>query len=344
MDATVQPGDLIDQIRRDLMAVRERMDDQRKRKASQQILLNEALRSIEGHLQQDLDAEAFLQGITAAPQADPVAVAGQLSQEEAELLRWIEHKSAPAQSGQSLPRQLECHPTLRQVVKECLLARLAEDVHLGSDDWPQLTHELWEGLPGPPPRELTGDWLRTLPTALQPILEKRWTQLRLNHWRELTYGERVERYFLEHANNLEQVVFSMIRVEKQGTALELYLRLLDESAHFNELARQFSAGEERFTLGVIGPRAIGGLHPEIQAAIRHLSVGELHKPLQIDCWFVLVRLESRQPASFDATTRLRLLDTMLDQDLEAVLSGHAPPHGASLHQGVNTGLLPRLGA
>ena len=254
-----------------------------------------------------------------------------LEQQEAELVTWLARLEPATTTGdQAVPALLERHPTLRAVVRQQLLARLAAEVHIDPADWPALAAELWQGLPGSAPADPHGPWLEELPAALRPPLEERWLQLRLQRWCALAYGAKLETYFQDHADALAQVVFSMIRLDSQGTALELYLRLLDEGAQFNELARRFATGDERTTLGVIGPRRLGSLHPRLRTALGRLALGEVHEPLQIDQWFVLLRLETRLSASLDPGLQQQLLQEMLEQDLAAILAGQTPPHAPQL--------------
>ena len=46
------------------------------------------------------------------------------------------------------------------------------------------------------------------------------------------------------------------------------------------------------------------------------EVGEVHPPIQLGEWHVLVRLESLQPARFDEAMRTHLLDIQLDKFLD----------------------------
>jgi parvulin-like peptidyl-prolyl isomerase len=259
----------------------------------------------------------------------PLALPEGLDEPEAELVNWLERQGTSS-AHENLPAVLAQYPALRDAVRVRLRARLASEVVIDAQDWSPMAAELWQGLPGQPPRDPNSGWIEAVPLALRSMLEERWLHLRLQRWCDLHYGDRILAYFQESSAALEKVVFSMIRVESHGTALELYLRLLDEGASFHDLARQFATGDERLSLGVIGPRRLAGLHPDLQAALSRMALGELHEPLRIDDWFVLLRLESRIPAQFDQDTRQQLLQEMLDHDLDAVLTGRQPPFAAHL--------------
>ena len=132
---------------------------------------------------------------------------------------------------------------------------------------------------------------------------------------EERYGDQLEPFFLERRAALEQVVFSLIRLQQLHAAEELYLRLSDDGADFGGLARSFSQGQERLSGGMVGPMPVGQLHPQIAAALARLQPGELHPPVQVDPFQLLLRLEHREPASLSDSLRQQLLNELLEQEL-----------------------------
>jgi parvulin-like peptidyl-prolyl isomerase len=159
-------------------------------------------------------------------------------------------------------------------------------------------------------------------------MSQRWDQVRLQKLMEERYRETLEPYFLERRKDLEQVVYGMIRLKNQGTAEELYLRLIDDNANFYELAQTYSLGEERFTHGLVGPMLISQPHATIRAVLESLKVGEVHAPFRVDQWILLVRMEHRQPANLNDATRIQLLQELLqkelDESLDAMLASIYP--------------------
>jgi parvulin-like peptidyl-prolyl isomerase len=133
------------------------------------------------------------------------------------------------------------------------------------------------------------------------------------------YGDQLEPFFLERRAALEQVVFSLIRLQQLNAAEELYLRLSDDGADFGSLARNFSQGQERLSGGLVGPMPVGQLHPQIAAALGRLQPGELHPPVQLDPFQLLLRLEHREPASLTDSLRQQLLNELLEQELNTTV-------------------------
>jgi parvulin-like peptidyl-prolyl isomerase len=213
---------------------------------------------------------------------------------------------------------------LRNLARDLLMKRLLDSVQFNAEEQALVVNKLWEGLGQEPPSNLSPGWLEALVPELQIPIRQRWDQLRLQKWLDVAYGERVETYLLERRASLEQVVFSMIRVWSQGTAEELYLRLIDDDANFGQLAKEFSIGDERLTHGLLGPMPISQPHPRIQAVLHRLTVGDLHPPIQLDQCFLILRLEHRQPASLNEATRQVLLQELFQKDLQSTLDSKLP--------------------
>ena len=227
-------------------------------------------------------------------------------------------------ASQPLAVLLHQNGILRNLARNLLMKRLLDSVQFTATEQGLVLSKLWEGLGEDPPQHLLPGWLDAMAPELQIPMRQRWDQLRLQKWLEVQYGERVETYLLERRAALEQVVFAMIRVWSQGTAEELYLRLIDDGADFGQLSQQFSIGDERLTHGLLGPMPISQPHPRIQAVLQRLTVGDLHPPIQLDQCFLILRLEHRQPASLNEATRQQLLQELFQQDLQATLDSQLP--------------------
>lgn len=130
------------------------------------------------------------------------------------------------------------------------------------------------------------------------------------------FGSKIESYFLTRKASLDQVVCSMIRVKEPGIAQELYFRIQAREQSFHELARQYSQGGEANTWGLIGPVALGSIHPTVANLLTSSQPGQLRLPIQVEQWFMIVRLEKLFPAQLDELTRRRLINELFEQWLE----------------------------
>ena len=134
------------------------------------------------------------------------------------------------------------------------------------------------------------------------------------------YSDRVEPFFLDNRHRLERVAYSAIKLSNVGIAEELYLRLIDQEASFEELALAYSEGDEKHSGGRLPLMPIQQAHPQIQSAITRLSPGEVHPPLQVGEWFLLIRLDHRQPAELDERMSQQLRHELFNAELQEVIA------------------------
>ena len=145
--------------------------------------------------------------------------------------------------------------------------------------------------------------------------------LRLRRHCERVYLAKAEARFLERKQQLDQVVYSLLRLEDEGLAQELYLQLQDEEASFADLAARYTEGPERATRGIVGPVPLTQSHPLLVERLRTAPTGVVQEPFAVDRWWLLLRLESFTPAVFDDAMAQQmsreLFDRWLEQALEA---------------------------
>jgi len=151
---------------------------------------------------------------------------------------------------------------------------------------------------------------------------------RLRRWSAWRFDGEVEIRFLDRKEDLDRVVYSLLRVSDRALAEELYLRLREEGASFRSLAEQFSEGPETETGGLIGPIAMTAAHPELAKRLRVGREGQIWPTFAIgDVWLV-VRLERLLPAQLDAPTRAQmrheLFERWLGEQVEVLLQGGEP--------------------
>ena len=148
----------------------------------------------------------------------------------------------------------------------------------------------------------------------------------LNHQAELPlrvrlhclehYSPKAEARFLERKQQLDQVVYSLLRLKDGGLARELYFQLQEGEAGFADLAAQYAEGPERTTRGIVGPVPLAQAHPQLMERLRTAPAGEVQEPFQIEQWWLLFRLESFTPATFDERMALQMSHELFEQWLE----------------------------
>lgn len=131
-------------------------------------------------------------------------------------------------------------------------------------------------------------------------------------FKEDTWGNQAESYFLERKVKLDRVLYSLIRTKDPSLAQELYFRLNDDGESFADLARHYSEGQEAQTGGLIGPVELSVPHPMIGRMLSVSQPEQLWSPTPIGEWYVITRLEKFVPAQFDDSMRQRLIDELFN--------------------------------
>jgi parvulin-like peptidyl-prolyl isomerase len=153
--------------------------------------------------------------------------------------------------------------------------------------------------------------------------------LRIQRHCEEHFVHRAEQRFLARKNQLDQVIYSLLRVDDASLARELYLRIAEGEADFAELAASYACGPEKATRGIVGPVPLLQAHPTLAEKLRTSRPGELQPPLQVEQWWLVLRLESMRPASFDDEMRRRmaqeLFEEWVDQEVRAQLASRTAP-------------------
>ncbi len=144
------------------------------------------------------------------------------------------------------------------------------------------------------------------------LVERATAEERFRIFRQLHHAVDVESRFLERKLELDQVTYSLIRVNDFDLAAELYQQIKEGEANFDQLAPIYSLGQERQTWGLIGPVSLGAAHPELLSRLRVAEAGQLWEPFfVVDIWLVL-RLEQRFPAQLDEPMRQQLEQELFD--------------------------------
>jgi parvulin-like peptidyl-prolyl isomerase len=152
--------------------------------------------------------------------------------------------------------------------------------------------------------------------------------VRVRHHCHEQFLHRAEQRFLSRKQQLDTVIYSLLRVSSSALAHELYLRIAEGEADFAELAATYAEGPEQATRGVVGPVPLLQAHPILANVLRTSQPGELRPPLAIDRWWLVVRLESLQPATFDDTMQTRmsheLFEEWVEGEVKELISTHNP--------------------
>ncbi|AII50007.1 hypothetical protein KR52_12805 [Synechococcus sp. KORDI-52] len=214
---------------------------------------------------------------------------------------------------------LHQHQLLEPLVQQLAEGQLAADASFTSDEEKQLFQQAWQGIKSETPKNTTTEWPDDMSEDDKKLAEKQLEKLRLQKRMHELYDSEVETYFLTRRSDLERVTYRAIRVSQLGLAEELYLKLLEKEESFEKLASIHSVGEERLTAGLMGPMVITDPHPKIAKVLRRLSPGEISTPIAIEKWYLVLRMEHREPACLSRSMRLQLQRELLDRDMRPII-------------------------
>ena len=118
--------------------------------------------------------------------------------------------------------------------------------------------------------------------------------------------------FLDRKNELDQVVYSLLRLENSFLARELYLQIESGESNFADLAKRYAEGPERNTNGIVGPVSLTQAHPVLVEKLRVAQPGVLLEPFRVANWWLVVRLERYSPATFTDEISDQMCQEMFD--------------------------------
>jgi parvulin-like peptidyl-prolyl isomerase len=148
--------------------------------------------------------------------------------------------------------------------------------------------------------------------------------LRIEKFKQATWGHKLESYFLTRKSQLDRVIYSVLRVDSYEIACELYYRIAEGEQTFAELARQYSQGPEAITGGMTGPIEMSR-PPQVVAQLLAMSQpGQVWTPIQLGSHYLILQLEQFFPARLDEAMRQFLLDELFENWLQTQLAELQP--------------------
>lgn len=151
-------------------------------------------------------------------------------------------------------------------------------------------------------------------------LEKKQSDLRRQFIKEKWLRGQLNDYFYKRKRDLDQVVYSMVRVNDIGLAEELYLRLKNEEAYISELAFEYSLGPEKYTKGIVGPMPLSKANEQIRAISTKENIGKLNKPLVIQKTIVIAIVEHIIEATLTSEMEEKLLEELYNVELQKTVN------------------------
>jgi parvulin-like peptidyl-prolyl isomerase len=210
------------------------------------------------------------------------------------------------------------HRLVRPLLRSMVMAELAAQIPVDPQELQQalevfMREQQLEGQEG------LEAFLRLNLLQREELEEQLVQPLRLQRYIELHHTPKAEARFLQRKNQLDRVVYSLLRLEDAGLARELYLQINEGEADFSELAARYAEGPERTTRGIVGPVPLMQAHPSLAERLRAATPGVLMEPFRIEQWWLVVRLESFSPASLDDATSRQMARELFDEAVEELV-------------------------
>ena len=163
------------------------------------------------------------------------------------------------------------------------------------------------------------EWPQMLEALDRPedeVIDRLKRVIRRQEFMRERFAAKAEARFLERKNELDQVVYSLLRIENSFLARELYLQIESGESNFADLAKRYAEGPERNTNGIVGPVSLTQAHPALVEKLRVAQPGVLLEPFRISDWWLVVRLERYEPATFSDVVSDQMCQEMFDAWLD----------------------------
>ncbi len=200
---------------------------------------------------------------------------------------------------------LEKYNFLNSIIKGELLEELLEDIDITVDERESIKNFIKQRNNLSTEEEYV-EWIKNSGTTEEELFRQLQKSIKIKKYIKDKYSHQIHARFLQRKNQLEKVVYSLIRVKDPYLSQEIFLRLRD-GEEFGNLAQEFSEGPEQLTRGIVGPVPIEQSSLALSKLLRSCKAHEINPPFQVEGYWIIVRLES-------------LIEAVLTEDLEEMMS------------------------
>ena len=210
--------------------------------------------------------------------------------------------------GRSLLRR---YNLLKPLVEQMITSEAIAGVSVPEDALETAKHELLDQR-GFETMDQWAEMLTNLGRTHEEVIGRLERVIRRQEYMRDRFAPKAEARFLERKNELDQVVYSLLRLADSFLARELYLQIESEESNFADLAKRYAEGPERNTNGIVGPVSLTQAHPLLVEKLRVAQPGVLLEPFRVADWWLVVRLERYSPATFTPEVSDRMCREMFD--------------------------------
>ncbi len=218
-------------------------------------------------------------------------------------------------SAAAIVQRLVDYQMLPQLSREIIVDQAIAEIDCTPEEIEQARQQFFARNKISSDADLEG-WLQQNGMTAEQLQRFMLRPVKLETFKRNTWGGQLGNHFLKQKQHLDQAVYSLIRTKDVAIAQELYFRLQEGESSFDALAREYSQGPEAETGGLIGPRELSQAHPKLAQLLRTSQPGQIFPPVQLEEWFLIVRLEKLLSAQLDAPTEKRLLNDLFNRWLQ----------------------------
>ena len=211
---------------------------------------------------------------------------------------------------------LQENQLIRPLVKGELIRELLSKITLSKEDEENALNFFIKKL-GISDSKALEIWLKTNKLNETDLSELANREFRLQKYCITNFNHKAESRFIERKEELDIVVYSLIRVKDIFKAKEFYLRIAEGESDFGDLAALYSEGLENRTRGIIGPIPLRQAHPKLVTLLTNSKPGITQPPIEIQGSHLVVRVESYDSAQFDSFMKEKMARELFDKWIEA---------------------------
>tara|TARA_E500000331_G_C17071469_1_gene632800 strand:- start:43 stop:765 length:723 start_codon:yes stop_codon:yes gene_type:complete len=159
-------------------------------------------------------------------------------------------------------------------------------------------------------------WLKIQKIERKDFEKAALVNLKLNEYCVKNFSNKLDSRFIKRKSRLDIIIYSIIRVKDFYKSQELYQRIIEKEACFEDLAAQYSEGIEKRTRGIVGPIEAEKTNPQLLEILRTSKPGFINQPTRIQDFYVVTRLESYDAAELDEFMRKKMGEELFNDYIE----------------------------
>ncbi|MDD3012217.1 MAG: peptidylprolyl isomerase [Candidatus Gastranaerophilales bacterium] len=210
------------------------------------------------------------------------------------------------------------HAVLKELGKRILFQRYFNELQICSDNYDLDVESLLQKFCAQykiSSAEEFENFLGKIKQDKDSFVERLVYEEKIRHLKRLVItSHSINDLFLEKKMRQDSVIFSLLRLEKETIARELYYRLTHDLQDFGEMAKQFSVGAEAKHGGIVGSIQLQTLNPELRSRLVAMNEGDISEPFTVDgSQFLIIKLIRFDRITLNTHIENALRDELFEQ-------------------------------